>query len=70
MEKCSKNTHSGHFRVTTQCVPVHIRGCTGTPCFVFPVSTNFCILAITYSFLIRFECFKWPIKIYFKENQT
>ena len=29
--------------------------CTGTPCSVFPISTSFCIIAITCSFLIRFE---------------
>ena len=36
---------SGHFWPT----------CTGTPCFVFLISTSFGILAITCSFLIRFE---------------
>ena len=29
--------------------------CTGTPCSVFPISTSFIILAITFLFLIRFE---------------
>ena len=38
------------------------------PCF--SVSASFCILVITCSFLIRFELFKWLIKIDFKENQT
>ena len=30
------------------------QGCTGTCDALFPISTNFCILAITFSFLIRF----------------
>ena len=29
--------------------------CTGTPCSCFPVLTSFRILAITFSFLIRFQ---------------
>ena len=29
--------------------------CTGTPCSVFPISTSFRILTITFSFHIRFE---------------
>ena len=29
--------------------------CTGTPCFVFPISTSFRNLAITCSFIILFE---------------
>ena len=33
--------------------------CTGTPCSGFLILTSFRILAITCSFLIRFECFKW-----------
>ena len=36
---------SGHFWPT----------CIGTPCSVFPILTSFLILAITFSFLIRFE---------------
>ena len=44
--------------------------CTGTTAALFPVSTSFRILAITSSFLIRFECFKWLRKKDFKENKT
>ena len=40
--------------------------CTGTPCSIL---TSFHILAITFSFLIRFKWFKWLIKLDFKENQ-
>ena len=36
----------------------------------FSVSTSFRILFITCSFLIRFELFKFLVKIDFKENQT
>ena len=32
--------------------------------------TSVSSLTITYSFLIRFECFKWLVKIDFKENKT
>ena len=39
------NFGSGHFWPSS----------TGTTCSGFPVSTSFCILAITCSFLIRFE---------------
>ena len=48
-------------------VPVHVRNMCNTLC---SISTSFRILAITYSFLIRFELFKWLIKLDFKENQT
>ena len=41
--------------------------CTGTPCSIL---TSLRILAITFSFLILFERFKWLIKLDFKENQT
>ena len=41
--------------------------CTSTPCSIL---TSVCILAITCSFLIRFELFKWIIKLDFKENET
>ena len=54
-----RKTHIlGNFRVM-----VHV-----VPCF--SVSTRFRILAITYSFIIQFECFKLVVKIDFKENQT
>ena len=43
---------SGHF--WPMCTGTR-KGCTGTPCSAFPVSTRFRILAITCSFLIRFE---------------
>ena len=35
----------------------------------FPISTSFRILTITCSFPIRFELFKFLVKIYFNENQ-
>ena len=84
MEKCEKTHILGIFGSCvpvhlecvpvhpsrTQCVPVHIRGVPVHPVLLFPISTIFRILAITCSFLIRFECFKWPIKIEFKENQA
>ena len=38
-------------RFWPMCTGTH-KGCTGTPCSGFPVLTSFCILAITYSFLI------------------
>ena len=31
------------------------QGCTGTCDVLFPISTSFCILVITCSFIIRFE---------------
>ena len=37
--------------------------CTGTPCSIL---TSVRILAITCTFLIRFELFKWIIKLDFK----
>ena len=43
---------SGHFRPT--CTGTG-QGCTSTCDALFPISTSFCILAITCSFLIRFE---------------
>ena len=39
----------------TQCVPVHVRGVPVHPVMLFPISTSFLMLAITFSFLIRFE---------------
>ena len=47
--------HLGHVPVhpsRTEHVPIHVRNMCSTPCFV---STNFRILAITFSFLILFE---------------
>ena len=38
--------------------------------FYFSVLTSVRILAITCSFLIRFELFKFLVKLDFKENQT
>ena len=49
---CRYTLGSGHFG---QCVPVHVRGVPVHPALVFLVSTIFRILAITCSFLIRFE---------------
>ena len=43
---------SGHFGPT--CTGTS-QGCTGTCDTLFPISTGFCILAITFSFIIRFE---------------
>ena len=43
---------SGHFEPT--CTGTD-QGCTGTCDALFPVSTSFCILAIPFSFHIRFE---------------
>ena len=42
---------SGHFGPT--CTGT-CKGCTGTCDSMFPILTSFCILTITYSFLIRF----------------
>ena len=55
-----KNTHYGHFRGSSP----------GTGSALFSISTSFRILAITFSVLIRFECFKILVKIDFKENPT
>ena len=79
--KRRENTHSGHFSETCtgtfcilvifgQLVPVQVRVVPVQPVLVFPVSTSFCLLAITSSFLIRFERFKWLCKIDFKENKN
>ena len=69
MEKMGENTHSGqisegvpvHVQGCTgtphqrpKCTDTR-SGCTGTPCSIFPISTSFCILVITCSFIIRFE---------------
>ena len=59
-KKNGKETHSGHF----------LGSSLGTGNALFSVSTNFRILIITCSFLIRFEGFKWLIKLDFKENHT
>ena len=40
---------------------------TGTHCSIL---TSVPILAITWSFLIRFECLKFLVKLDFKENET
>ena len=37
--------------------------------FCFSILTSVCILTITCSFMIRFECFKFLVKINFKENK-
>ena len=66
MEKWEKNTHSGHFRKPvpvhlgpvpvqpsrTEPVPIQVRNRCGTPCSIL---TSVRILAITCSFIIRFE---------------
>ena len=51
-----KSPHSGHFMGSN----------LGTGNALFSVSTNFLILTITCSFLIRFELFKFLVKIDFK----
>ena len=43
---------SGHF--WPMCTGTH-KGCTGTQCSAFPMLTSFRVLAITFSFLFRFE---------------
>ena len=58
---------SGHFWPT--CTGTG-QGCTGICDALFPISTSFCIVAITCSFLIRFEFFKLLVKMGFKENKT
>ena len=58
MEKWEKTHILGIFE---SCVPVH-------PVQLFLFRSVFCILAITRSFLIRFELFKWKFKIDFKAN--
>ena len=66
MEKWEKNTHSGNFQrpvpvhlgpvlvqpSRTEPVPVQVRNRCGTPCSIL---NNVGILAINFSFLIRFE---------------
>ena len=59
-KKMQKSPHSGHF----------LGSSLGTGNALFYVSTNFRILTITCSFLLRFELFKFLVKIDFKENHT
>ena len=59
-ETCTgtSSTFTGTFCILVifgQLVPVQVRVVPVQPVLVFPVSTSFCILAITSSFLIRFE---------------
>ena len=85
MEKKREKIHilgifRSHVSVHLECVPVHpsrtehvsvhVRGVPLHPALVFQFRPVFFIFAITCSFIIRFERFKWPIKIAFKENQT
>ena len=78
MEKWEKNHHSGENSrggtgtkqsgTGTDCVLSTGTGTgTGTHCSIL---TSVRMLAITWSFLIRFESFKFLIKLDFKENQT
>ena len=67
MEKGKKNPHSGQ----------NLRGCTGTGqsytvpyVLYFSILTSVRIFALTFSFIIRFECFKFVVKLDFKEHQT
>ena len=47
-------------------VPVQVRNVPIQVVFCFSISTNIRILALTCSFLIRFELFKFLVKIDFK----
>ena len=51
-KKCRKAHILGKIRAH---VPVQVRGVLVHVVFCFPISTNFCILAITCSFIIRFD---------------
>ena len=76
MEKWEKNHHSGENSkggtgteqsgIGTDCV-LSIGTGTGTHCSIL---TSVRILAITWSFVIRFERFKFLIKLDFNKNQT
>ena len=59
-KKMQKSPHSGHF----------LGSSLGTRNALFSVSTNFRILTITCSFLLRFELLKLLVKINCKENHT
>ena len=50
-------------------VPVQVRAVPVQVVLCFSILTSICILAITCSFLIRFELLKFLVKIDFKENQ-
>ena len=74
MEKWEKNHHSGE--ISRGGTGTKHSG-TGTDCVLPTGTSTHCsildsvrILAITWSFLIRFELFKLLIKLAFKENQT
>ena len=67
MEKVKKNPHSG--QNSRGCTGTG-QSCTGTGSVMFSILTSVRILDITFSFRIRFECFKFLIKIDFKMNQT
>ena len=59
-KEMQKSPHSGHF----------LGSSLGIGMLCFSILTSFRILAITYSFQIRFEWFKFLVKIDFKENKT
>ena len=59
-----------HVPVQVRVVPVQVRVVPVQVVFCFSILTSIRILAITCSFLIRFELFKLIVKIDFKENQT
>ena len=80
MENERKTTISGHFRglvpLPNSVVPVpHVFWSIGTgieksvpvPNVLFWTSIS--VLTITWSFLIRFELFKWQVKLDFKANK-
>ena len=51
-------------------VPVQVRAVPVQVVFCFSILTRVRMLAISCSFMIRFEIFKFLVKIDFKENQT
>ena len=66
-KKGIENTISGHFRGVVP-VPNRVVPVPKVLCQLF--WTSVCILAITWSFLIRFELFKLLVKLNFKEDKT
>ena len=67
MEKWKKNPHS---RQNSRPVPVQVRAVPVQVVLCFSILTSVRIFAITCSFIIRFELFKFLVKLDFNENQT